>query len=257
MTVSSLHDRGLARRTGDEITGIGGDIPVVTADVVSSPWQSRCSVILSAMPRPRTHDLDRLMDAAEVLAVESGPAAVTVRALSEATSVSNGAIYHAFDSRAGLMGQVWLRAAQRFSELQRDAVDLALATGPAPQNVIEAVVAAADAPAEYMIRYPVSGRFLLAVRRADVLASGRIPDEPAARLRALDDALTILFVRLSRGVWNRGDREAVAVIRDCVVELPTALLLRGSREPTPAVRERLAAAVRAVLSLTPPEPPRP
>ncbi|MGU3584220.1 TetR/AcrR family transcriptional regulator [Rhodococcus sp. C26F] len=206
------------------------------------------------MARTRTHDLDQLMDAAEALAVESGPTAVTVRALSETTSVSNGAIYHAFGSRAGLMGHVWLRAARRFLDLQRDAVDRALATGSAPQNAIEAVVTAADAPAEYSIRYPVSGHFLLAVRRADVLGSGDAPNDVATQLNALDDALTALFVRLARGVWNRADREAVAVIRDCVVELPAALLLRGRRDPTPAVRDRLAAAVRAVLALTPPDP---
>ncbi|MGN0124603.1 MAG: TetR/AcrR family transcriptional regulator [Rhodococcus sp. (in: high G+C Gram-positive bacteria)] len=206
------------------------------------------------MARTRTHNLDRLMDAAEALAVESGPAAVTVRALSEATSVSNGAIYHAFGSRAGLMGHVWLRAARRFLDLQRDAVDRTLATGSAPQNAVEAVVAAADAPAEYSIRYPVSGHFLLAVRRADVLGSGDVPNDVATQLNALDDALTALFVRLARGVWDRADREAVAVIRDCVVELPAALLLRGRRDPTPAVRDRLAAAVRAVLALTPPDP---
>ncbi|OWY81089.1 TetR/AcrR family transcriptional regulator [Rhodococcus sp. BUPNP1] len=206
------------------------------------------------MARTRTHNLDRLMDAAEALAVESGPAAATVRALSEATSVSNGAIYHAFGSRAGLMGHVWLRAARRFLDLQRDAVDRTLATGSAPQNAVEAVVAAADAPAEYSIRYPVSGHFLLAVRRADVLGSGDVPNDVATQLNALDDALTALFVRLARGVWDRADREAVAVIRDCVVELPAALLLRGRRDPTPAVRDRLAAAVRAVLALTPPDP---
>lgn len=196
------------------------------------------------------------MDAAEEIAVESGLAAVTVRALSEATSVSNGAIYHAFGSRAGLMGQVWLRAARRFLDLQRDAVDNALAAAPAPRNAIEAVVAAADTPAEYSIRYPVSGRFLLAVRRGDVLGSGDVPAEVATQLRELDQVLTTLFVRLSRGVWGRADRESVAVIRDCVVELPAALLLRGRRDPEPAVRERLAAAVRAVLALTPPEPAR-
>ncbi|GAB2668310.1 TetR/AcrR family transcriptional regulator [Nocardia goodfellowii] len=206
------------------------------------------------MPRPRTHDLDRLLDTAETIAVESGAAAVTVRALAQATSVSNGAIYHAFGSRAGLMGQVWLRAARRFLEMQRDAVDHALAAGPAPRHAIEAVVAAADAPAEYLLRHPISGRFLLTVDRAALLGESDLPPESATELASLDNALTALFLRLARGMWNRADREAVAVIRDCVVELPTALLLRGHRAPEPAVRERLATAVRAVLTLTPPEP---
>ncbi|MET9028901.1 helix-turn-helix domain-containing protein [Nocardia sp. NPDC004168] len=197
------------------------------------------------MPRPRVHALDQLMDAAERLAVDSGPAAVTVRALSEAASVSNGAIYHAFGSRAGLMGRVWLRAAQRFLTLQREAADRALAHGGA----VEAVVAAADAPAEFLVQQPVSGRFLLTVPRRELLGSSEIPDDIAEQLRRLDQTLTELFVNLSRGVFDRADREAVAVIRDCVVELPTALLLRGRRSPDTAVRQRLAAAVRAVLAV--------
>ncbi|MFF5033369.1 TetR/AcrR family transcriptional regulator [Nocardia salmonicida] len=200
------------------------------------------------MPRPRVHALDSLMDAAEQLAVDSGPAAVTVRALSEVTSVSNGVIYHAFGSRAGLMGRVWLRAAQRFLTLQREAVDRAPAVGRSHENAIEAVVAAADTPAEFLVQQPVSGRFLLTVPRRELLGSSEIPDDIADELRRLDQTLSELFVNLSRRVFDRADREAVAVIRDCVVELPTALLLRGRRNPDFAVRQRLAAAVRAVLA---------
>jgi AcrR family transcriptional regulator len=189
------------------------------------------------------------MDAAEQLAVDSGPAAVTVRALSEAASVSNGAIYHAFGSRAGLMGRVWLRAAQRFLTLQREAVDRALAAGSSREEVIEAVVAAADTPAEFLVQQPISGRFLLTVPREELLGSSELPDDIAEELRQLDQTLIELFVGLSRGVFDRADREAVGVIRECVVELPTALLLRGRRDPDPAVRQRLAAAVRAVLAV--------
>ncbi|WP_067983387.1 TetR/AcrR family transcriptional regulator [Nocardia caishijiensis] len=200
------------------------------------------------MPRPRIHDLDDLLDAAERVAVESGPAAVTVRALSEATGVSNGAIYHAFGSRAGLLGRTWLRAARRFLEMQRRAVDQALPMSPSSDQAVEAVVAAADTPAEFLLQHAASGRFLLTVSRQELLGANEIPDDIAEELRRLDESLTELFVVLARGVYGRGDREAVAVVRDCVVELPTALLLRGRRDPEPAVRQRLAAAVRAVLA---------
>ncbi len=44
----------------------------------------------------------------------SGPAAVTIRAISAAVGVSNGALYHTFGSRSGLMGRAWLRAGRRF-----------------------------------------------------------------------------------------------------------------------------------------------
>ncbi|MEQ0564226.1 helix-turn-helix domain-containing protein [Amycolatopsis sp. NEAU-NG30] len=190
------------------------------------------------------------MDAAERMAVDAGPAAVTVRALSEATSVSNGAIYHAFGSRSGLMGRIWLRAAQQFLALQRQAVEHATAGGSTPERAIEAVVAAADTPAEFLMRQPTSGRFLLTVSRKELLGSSEMPDDIAEELRQLDQSLAGLLIELAHRVFGRGDRTAVAVIRDCVVELPSALLLRGRRDPDPAVRQRLAAAVRAVLAVS-------
>ncbi|MDO3636877.1 helix-turn-helix domain-containing protein [Mycolicibacterium arseniciresistens] len=208
------------------------------------------------MPRPRVHDLDRVLDAAEELAVSAGPAAVTIRALSEATSVSNGALYHAFGSRAGLLGRAWVRAAESFLQLQRDVVEQALTGGDdaAGASAVEAVVVAALCPALFFDRKPTSTRFLLNVPRDELLRSGEVPDGVADQLRRLDTALGALFVRLSRSLWGRADRQSVAVIRDCVVELPTALLLHGDRTADPAARERLAAAVRAVLTIPPPTP---
>lgn len=205
------------------------------------------------MPRPRHHDLDALLDAAEELAVESGPSAITVRALSDSTGVSNGAIYHAFGSRAGLLGHLWLRAAQRFLHLQQSIVRVALDH----DGGTEAVVAAADAPAVYLAENPGSARFLLSVRRADLVSADDLPTDLADRLHSLDQNVTALLVELAQAVWGRTDRLAVDVMRDCVVELPTALLLRNGRFPDAGVRDRLAAAVRAVVALDlPPLPER-
>ena len=50
------------------------------------------------------HDRDAMLDAAEELAVQGGVKAVTIRAVSEKAGISNGAIYHAFGSRGGLVG---------------------------------------------------------------------------------------------------------------------------------------------------------
>jgi AcrR family transcriptional regulator len=204
------------------------------------------------MARPRVHDHDHLLDVAEKLAVDAGPAAVTIRALSEATAVSNGAIYNAFGSRPGLVGRVWLRAARQFLALQRDSVDRALAEGSGRESAVEAVVAAADTPALFSIEHPVSARFLLTVRREELLGSGDIPADIAEDLRLLDKTLGDLLIQLSQVMWNRADRLAVAVIRDCVVELPSALLLRHRDTHDSLARERLAAAVRAVLTVSPP-----
>ncbi len=149
---------------------------------------------------------------------------------------------------------MWLRAAQQFLTVQRDAVDAALAVSNSREAAVEAVIAAADTPAAFLLEFPVRGRFLLTVSRRELLGSEDIPADLAADLRSLDTTLIELFIRLSQALWSRADSSAVSVIRDCVVELPTALLLRGNRTPDPDVRERLATAVRAVLTLTPPEP---
>jgi AcrR family transcriptional regulator len=199
------------------------------------------------------------MDVAEKLAVEAGAAAVTVRALSELTGVSNGAIYHAFGSRAGLVGRVWLRAAQQFLAVQRDAVDAALGGADSsgadkPGAAVEAVVVAADTPATFLLDQPVRGQFLLTVSRRELLGSDDLPTDLAAELNTLDTTLAELFITLSQAMWGRADPLAVSVIRDCVVELPTALLLRGRRLPEPDVRQRLTTAVRAVLTVPLPEP---
>jgi AcrR family transcriptional regulator len=201
------------------------------------------------MPRPRVHDLGHVLDVAQDLAVAKGAAAVTIRALSEATSMSNGALYHAFGTRAGLLGRAWLRAARGFLELQRDAVEDTL---DSERPAADAVVAAALCPALFHDQNPTSARFLLTVSREELLGSGEVPVEVAEDLRALDKSLGKIFVQLSCAMWDRKDTRALALIRDCVVELPTALLLGGDRAADPDARDRLAAAVRAVLTVPPP-----
>ncbi|MGX9295653.1 TetR/AcrR family transcriptional regulator [Tsukamurella paurometabola] len=202
------------------------------------------------MARPRVHDPEQLMDAAQKLAAEQGAAAVTVRALSELTGVSNGAIYHSFSSRSGLMAQIWLRAATQFLQQQRHDVDAALHRGGS-DSAADAVVAAADAPAAFLLAAPEAGRFLLSVRRSDLLGAGDISEDLSVALQNLDRQLTELFIDLATALWHRRDRYAVEAIRDCVVELPTALLLRGHRAPTDEHRRRLESAVRGVLTIEP------
>ncbi|MEV6559674.1 helix-turn-helix domain-containing protein [Nocardia sp. NPDC051756] len=201
------------------------------------------------MPRPRTHDPDIVLDAAESLAVHSGPASVTTRAVAAATGVSNGAIYHTFGSRAELLGRTWLRAAHRFLALQSALVDDAL-DGPDKQDGVDAVVAAAEAPVAFAEKFPVSSRLLLTIERDELL--GEVPKNIATELADTDKVLVDLMIRLSRNLWGRGDRRAVDVLNLCLVDLPTAILLRRNRFTNPLAPEQLRAAVRAVLALGPP-----
>jgi AcrR family transcriptional regulator len=202
------------------------------------------------MPRPRVYDPDRVLDAVESLAVASGPAAVTIRAISAVVGISNGALYHTFGSRTGLIGRAWLRAGRRFLTLQTTLVDQAM-SAPSPRAAVEAVVAAADAPAVFAEQYPDSSKLLLTVRREELLNCDP-PDEIARELRDLDRLLVGLMIRLAVNVWDRKDARAVDAITTCVIDLPTAILLRRDRLDNMTAREHLRAAVRAVLGVGPP-----
>ena len=198
------------------------------------------------MPRPRVYEPDRVLDAVESLAVASGPAAVTIRAVSAAVGVSNGALYHTFESRSGLMGRAWIRAARRFFTMQHDLVDQALADGD-PQA---AVVAAADAPAVFGDRYPDSSKLLWLVSREELLDSD-LPDDVAAELHDLHRSLIDLMIRLADKLWDRRDARAVDTITTCIVDLPTSIVLRRDRLANPTAREHVRASVRAVLDVGP------
>jgi hypothetical protein len=129
-------------------------------------------------------------------------------------------------------------------------VDQALSeTGP--RAAVAAVAAAADAPVVFAEQYPDSSKLLLTVRREELLNSD-LPDEIATELRDLDRLLVGLMIRLAVNVWDRKDARAVDTITTCIVDLPTAILLRRDRLANATAREHLRAAVRAVLDIGPP-----
>jgi AcrR family transcriptional regulator len=196
------------------------------------------------MPRPRVYDVDRMLDAAESLAAEAGPSAVTIRAVAAAAGVSNGALYHTFGSRAELLARTWLRAARRFLAAQRVLVEESLS----PRN---AVVAAAQAPAVFAEQYPPSSSVLLAVRREELVSEG-IRREVASEVAATQAELVELMVGLATAMWDRKDAAAVDVITTCIVDLPTSILFQRNRIHNPTAVEHLRAAVRAVLDVGPP-----
>ena len=181
-----------------------------------------------------------MLDAAELLAVEGGVTSVTIRAVSERAGISNGAIYHAFGSRGGLVGRAWVRAARRFLDVQREAVN-------AQDNAVRAVIAAADAPAVFSEQYPLSAQLWLSIPHHELI--GEAPAQVAAEVRALETELRDMLIRLSIAMWDRKDAAAVAVIEDCIVGLPTGLMLRRPMPPTADTRRRLAAAAEAILSV--------
>ncbi len=197
------------------------------------------------------HDLDQILDVAEELVAREGLEGFTVRRLSAAAGVSNGAIYHAFGSVPALLGRTWLRAGDDFLKLQTTLVDSALQSG----DPVKAVAVAADMPAEFALRRPAGARMLMSVR-SDRLLGPQLPQDVAEALMGLDRRLVALLVRLAEAVWGRADATAVGVVTTCVVDLPTALFGRVLAGPalgpvriSADLRRRLEAAVRAVLTV--------
>lgn len=195
------------------------------------------------MPRPRVYDPEQVLDAVESLAARSGPAAVTIRAIGEATGASNGAVYHGFGSRAGLVAAAWLRAARRFLAVQGERV-------AAVSDPLEAVVAAADAPVAFAERHPDACKLLFAIQRAE-LPDDDLSPQLAEQLRGADAELIGLLIGLADALWERRDAAAVDTITTCVVDLPTAIVLSRNRLGSATARAQLHAAVRAVLSVGP------
>ena len=113
------------------------------------------------------------------------------------------------------------------------------------------MVAAADAPVVFAEQYPNSSKVLWTVSREELLASD-LPDGVAAELSDLQRLLVGLMIRLAVNLWDRKDASAVDTITTCIVDLPTAVVLRRDRLADPTAREHLRAAVRAVLDVGPP-----
>lgn len=198
------------------------------------------------MARPRTHEIDDLLDAAERLLARGGEGAVTIRALAEETGAPSGSLYHAFGSRADLLGRMWLRAALRFLDEQEAAIERELGAAAGRRDAVNATVAVASVPALMAERFPESAAVLLKYRRDEILGK-----EPSSELRSelekLDDRLLSVLKRLADGLWGKHDRRSVETMAVCVVDLPTAILIeRRDRVIDPLAV--LESAIRGVLA---------
>lgn len=176
---------------------------------------------------------------------------MTIRGLSDAAGVSNGAIYNAFGSRDGLLAAVWAREAAKFLEFQRHAAENGLVTA----GSTEAVVAAALAPAAYAKGDELGAHLLLAVTLDD-LATLDLAEPQRHELAGLRRALTSLLTWLAHEQWGREDHTAVTMVGYCVVDLPGALLLGLDRVSDPLAVRALELAVRGIVSEPPPAPTR-
>ena len=209
------------------------------------------------MPRPRTIELDRLLDVAEQIATAGDPDGLTLRRLATEAGVSNGSIYHAFSSKEELLAKVWVRAARRLLTEQAVRVERAVADASSVADADDAVVAAARWPVQFAIEHPTTARLFFGQRRDQLFSSHGLPPDVADELADVQRAFSSLLVLLANARWNRTDRIAVDAIAACVVDLPGGLMQRKlvtGEQLGPQTATQIEAACRAILALELPPP---
>jgi AcrR family transcriptional regulator len=192
------------------------------------------------MGRPALHDTQTLLDVARTIAADRGPASVTISAVSAASGAPSGSLYHRFDDRAALLGQLWLRTTDRFQSGFLAALDSAPG--------VEGCVAAAVYVVTWSRDHSAEARLLL--RGPDDFAAADWPaatrHRAAADRRALSEALRQRAGELEEP--NPLDRVLLATI-----DLPLAIVRRhlqaGPRAKLPHdVGTLVEQTARAVLS---------
>lgn len=189
----------------------------------------------------RVFSTDAILDAARATVVTRGVRGATVEAISRQAGVPVGSIYHRFDSLGELLAHTWLRAARRSQER-------ALAVSVSAARPLESAVSVALAMYDHCLDQPEDTLLLDALGRTDLLAMdlGALRGE----LETANEQVEALMTGLARSLYGRADRRSRDLVLLALVDMPHGFAHRqlASGARTPARRERLPAAVRAVLA---------
>lgn len=188
------------------------------------------------MGRPAKFDAEQILDAAVAIAMERGPAAITVTGIAARLGAPVGSLYHRFASRDLLLAQLWIRGIRRYQ-----------------QGLIDALNADdADATALHSVRWcrthPAEASILLLYRREDLAAQW--PAELGADLACLNDAGAAALDAYARRHPELDYRRLVFAL----VDIPLGAVRRhiADGKPPPAwVDDLVLTAVRAVLEEKP------
>lgn len=163
------------------------------------------------MSRATLHDPQKLLDAAVALAAAGGPAAVTMQGVAAAVGAPSGSMYHRFESRAQLLADVWLAAAEGFQ-----------------RQWWAACAAETDAGevAAFTVRWARTHRDLatiLSAHRAEDFMTSEATAAQQRRARALR-ADRDRFAVLAQRLLGSSDRPAVTRLVFALVTIPLAAI---------------------------------
>jgi AcrR family transcriptional regulator len=195
------------------------------------------------MVRPAKFDEGQILESARGLVAMYGPASATMSAIARSARAPTGSIYHRFESRDVLLGEVWLRAAEAFQDAYFDV----LRRTPARDAGLSAALF-------FMGRVRVDlaeARVLLLHRREDFVDRGWPPamEKRATRLKDQVDTELRDFSRRLRG---RVDPRILRLVTYAILDAPFAAVRRhvAANETPPAYLDlAITATYRAVLSL--------
>ncbi len=199
--------------------------------------------ILYHVVRPAKFDEGQILESARGLVAMHGPAAATMSAIARSVRAPTGSIYHRFDSRDVLLGEVWLRAAEAFQDPYFDV----LRGTPARDAGLSAALF-------FMGRVRADlaeARVLLLHRREDFIDRGW-PPAMEQRAKRLKNQIDTELYDFSRRLCGRADPKTLRLVTYAVLDVPFAAVRRhvAANETPPAYLDLpITATYRAVLSL--------
>lgn len=190
------------------------------------------------MGRNPLYDRDGLLDAARELAVENGPAAVTMAAVARRAGAPSGSVYHRFPDRPALLAALWLRSVTRFQLGFVAAID----SDPGREGLI----GAARHVVSWCRANPADATVLLWGAASFGLADWAAPDREALESA---NARTYAAVHEAARRIGAADDEEVEFAELAVVGVPYAIVRRRLRHDAglPERAEEMAAEAARVL----------
>jgi AcrR family transcriptional regulator len=195
------------------------------------------------MVRPAKFDECQILESARGLVAMHGPGSATMSAIARSMRAPTGSIYHRFDSREVLLGEVWLRAAETFQDAYFDV----LRETPAR----DAGLSAALFFMERVRSDLTEARVLLLYRREDFVDRGwpLAMEERAQRLKEQVDTELRDFCRR---LCDRADPRTLRLVTYVVLDVPFAAVrphVAANETPPTYLDLPITATYRAVLSL--------
>ncbi len=202
------------------------------------------------MPRtPKFHDAQILASARDLIAAR-GPAGASIGAIARAIRAPTGSIYHRFESRDVLLGEVWLGAAEAFQTAYFEVLGGAVAR--------EAGLAAGLYLAQRVRANLAEARVLQLHRRQDFVGRGW-PADMERRARTLRSQVETELRTFSRRLCGRADARTVRMVTYAVLDAPFAAVRRhvAAQEAPPAYVDLLITTTYHAILAVLPVPSRP